>query len=98
MSSSLLVHPALLLLAAAFVVPWLRGNARNLAILLSPLLAMVALWLLPEGRLWQVDWLDYSLAPLVVDKLSRLFATMIVCRDGGCTPKRSTLSLSPKRR
>ena len=78
MSSSLLVHPALLLLAAAFVVPLLRGNARNLAILLSPLLAMVALWLLPEGRLWQVDWLDYSLAPLVVDKLSRLFATVFI--------------------
>ena len=78
MSNSLLVHPALLLLAAAFVVPWLRGNARNLAILLSPLLAMVALWLLPEGRLWQVDWLDYALAPLVVDKLSRLFATIFI--------------------
>lgn len=78
MSSSLLVHPALLLLAAAFVVPLLRGSARNLAILLSPLLAMAALWLLPEGRLWQVDWLDYSLAPLVVDKLSRLFATIFI--------------------
>lgn len=78
MSSSLLVHPALLLLAAAFVVPLLRGSARNCAILLSPLLAMVALWLLPEGRLWQVDWLDYSLAPLVVDKLSRLFATIFI--------------------
>ena len=42
MSSSLLVHPALLLLAAAFVVPLLRGSARNCAILFSPLLAMVA--------------------------------------------------------
>ena len=78
MSSSLLVHPALLLLAAAFVVPLLRGSARNCAILFSPLLAMVALWLLPEGRLWQVDWLDYALAPLVVDKLSRLFATIFI--------------------
>ena len=78
MSNSLLVHPALLLLAAAFVIPLLRGSARNLAILLSPLLAMVALWLLPEGQLWQVDWLDYSLAPLVVDKLSRLFATIFI--------------------
>ena len=78
MSDSLLVHPALLLIAAAFVVPLLRGSARNAAILLAPLLAMIALWLLPEGRLWQVDWLDYSLAPLVVDKLSRLFATIFI--------------------
>ena len=78
MSDSLLVHPALLLIAAAFVVPLLRGSARNAAILLAPLLAMIALWQLPEGRLWQVDWLDYSLAPLVVDKLSRLFATIFI--------------------
>jgi hypothetical protein len=33
------------------------------------------LWQLPEGR-WQVQWLDYQLAPLAVDKLSRLFATI----------------------
>lgn len=78
MSNSLIVHPAILLMAAAFVVPVLRGAARSSAILAAPVLAMVALWFLPEGRLWTTDWLDYSLAPLVVDKLSRLFATIFI--------------------
>lgn len=78
MSDSLIVHPAILLIVAAFVTPLLRGAVRNSAILMAPVLAMIALWLLPEGRLWTIDWLDYSLAPLVVDKLSRLFAAIFI--------------------
>lgn len=74
--SSIVLHPALILIAGALLVPFLRGAARNVAILSAPTFALIALWLLPEGKLWQVQWLDYSLAPLAVDKLSRLFATI----------------------
>ena len=76
MSSSFIFHPALILIAGALLLPCLRGAARNAAVLLVPTIALIALWLLPEGRLWQMTWLDYSLAPLAVDKLSRLFATI----------------------
>ncbi|WP_310451040.1 Na(+)/H(+) antiporter subunit D [Sulfuritalea sp.] len=69
-------HPALILIAGALLLPLLRGTARSIAVLSAPTLALIALWLLPEGRLWQVQWLDYTLAPLAVDKLSRLFATI----------------------
>ena len=75
-ASSILFHPAFVLIAGALLLPILRGAARNGVILLLPTLAMAALWLLPEGRLWQVQWLGYDLAPLAVDKLSRLFATI----------------------
>ncbi|MCM2289872.1 MAG: Na(+)/H(+) antiporter subunit D [Sulfuritalea sp.] len=74
--NELIFHPALILIAGALLLPLLRGTARNIAVLSAPTLALIALWLLPEGRLWQVQWLDYTLAPLVVDKLSRLFATI----------------------
>jgi multicomponent Na+:H+ antiporter subunit D len=74
--SSMILHPALILIAGALLLPFLRGTARNVAVLAAPTLALIALWLLPEGRLWQVQWLDYRLAPLAVDKLSRLFATI----------------------
>lgn len=74
--SSIVLHPALILIAGALLLPFLRGAARNVAILSAPTFALIALWLLPEGKLWQVQWLDYSLAPLAVDKLSRLFATI----------------------
>ncbi|MBA3032147.1 MAG: Na(+)/H(+) antiporter subunit D [Gammaproteobacteria bacterium] len=76
MSSALILHPALILIAGALLLPFLRGTARSIAVLAAPTFALIALWLLPEGRLWEVAWLDYQLAPLAVDKLSRLFATI----------------------
>ncbi len=76
MISSLTLHPALILIFGALLLPWLRGQVRNAAILTLPTLALAALWLLPEGRLWEINWLNYQLAPLTVDKLSRLFATI----------------------
>jgi multicomponent Na+:H+ antiporter subunit D len=76
MTSSLILHPALLLIAGAFLIPLLQGTVRSLAILAIPTLALFALALLPEGTLWKVTWLDYTLEPLAVDKLSRLFAAI----------------------
>jgi multicomponent Na+:H+ antiporter subunit D len=74
MSDAIILHPALILIAGAFLLPLLRGGIRNLAVVLIPALALAAVILLPEGRLWEATWLDYSLAPLAVDRLSRLFA------------------------
>ena len=78
MSSSVILHPSLLLLAAAAILPFLRGTVRNALVLLAPVLSMAVLWLMPEGKLWEVSWLDYALSPLVLDKLSRLFATIFL--------------------
>jgi len=74
MSESLVVHPALVMIAGALLLPALRGSARDAGVLLVPALTLAALLALPEGDLWQMQWLDYQLAPLAVDKLSRLFA------------------------
>ncbi|MEF8699460.1 MAG: Na(+)/H(+) antiporter subunit D [Candidatus Accumulibacter sp. UW20] len=74
MSESLVVHPALVMIAGALLLPALRGAARDAGVLLVPALALVAVLVLPEGHRWQGQWLDYQLAPLAVDKLSRLFA------------------------
>jgi multicomponent Na+:H+ antiporter subunit D len=95
MTSLIVFHPALILIAGALLLPFLRGNARNIAVLSAPTFALIALWLLPEGRLWQVQWLDYSLAPLVVDKLSRLFATifLLMAAVGGLFALRQTSKL-----
>lgn len=89
------LHPALILIAGALLLPFLRGKARNLTVLSAPTFALIALWLLPEGKLWQVQWLDYSLAPLAVDKLSRLFATifLLMAAVGGLFALRQTSRL-----
>lgn len=76
--NSIVLHPALVLIAGALLLPLLRGTARNVAVLSAPTLALIALWSLPEGQLWRIEWLDYRLAPLAVDKLSRLFATIFL--------------------
>lgn len=76
MTSGLILHPALVLIGGALLLPFLRGPARSAAVLAIPALALISLWLLPEGELWRVAWLDYELRPLAVDRLSRLFATV----------------------
>ncbi|MCU0842438.1 MAG: hypothetical protein MUC79_12070, partial [Thiobacillaceae bacterium] len=75
---SLLMHPALLLILGASLLPFLRGGARTGAILALPAMALAALWSLPDGRIWETTWLDYTLTPLTVDPLSRLFATIFL--------------------
>jgi len=83
--SEWLVHPGLLLICGAFALPFLRGGMRSAAVLALPLAALFLLWQLPEGALWRMHWLGYELAPLSVDKLSRLFATifaLMACGGG----------------
>ena len=83
--SEWLIHPGLVLVFGAFALPFLRGGTRGAVVLALPLLALFFLWLLPEGAQWHVQWLGYELAPLSVDKLSRLFATiftLMACGGG----------------
>ncbi len=84
MSSEIVFHPGLALIFGALVLPFLRGTARNAAVLVIPLAALILLWQLPQGPVWQVQWLGYDLEPLAIDRLSRLFATIfIVMAFGG---------------
>jgi multicomponent Na+:H+ antiporter subunit D len=74
--TDLALHPGLVLIIGAVALPWLRGAARSAAIIALPLLALVLVWQLADGVLWQAQFLDYTLTPLQGDKLSRLFATI----------------------
>jgi multicomponent Na+:H+ antiporter subunit D len=72
--NELIFHPGLVLAAAAIPIAWLRGAARSCTIVVAPVLAAALAWQLPEGTLWRGQFLDYPVAPLVVDALARLFA------------------------
>ncbi len=74
--ADLALHPGLVLVAGALLLPLLGGRARSAAVLGLPALALLLVWQLPEGALWQVRFLDFDLTPLAVDRLSRLFATV----------------------
>ena len=76
MDTANVFHPGLILIAGALVAAPLRGNLRQAATLLFPLFALFAVWQLPDGAAWHLRYLDYELAPLAADKLSRLFAAI----------------------
>lgn len=70
------IHPALVLIVGALALPLLRGTLRSIAVVALPLVALALIWQIPDGAVWQLRFLDYTLTPLQGDKLSRLFATI----------------------
>jgi multicomponent Na+:H+ antiporter subunit D len=72
----MILHPALILVLGALVLPWLPRSASQAAVIGLPLAALWAVWQVPDGAVWQLHFLDYTLTPLAGDKLTRLFATI----------------------
>lgn len=69
-------HPAVVLLLGALFLPLFKGRARSLYVIALPVLALVAVALLPEqGNFWNHTWLAgfSDLTFLRVDKLSKAF-------------------------
>ena len=77
------LHPGLVLIAGALVLPWLRGALRSVAIVALPLIVLALVWLVPDGAAWQLRFLDHTITPLQGDKLSRLFATIFALMAAG---------------
>jgi len=70
------IPPGLILIAGAFLLPLLRGQAREIFTPLLPLAVLAYVWTLPDGVLLEVGFIGMSLEPLEVDALSRLFGTI----------------------
>lgn len=96
--TSLLMHPGLVLLAGGLLLTQLNGWQRQSLQLAVPLLALALVWQVPDGPVWQLQYLDQSLTPLQGDKLSRLFATIfaLMAFGGGlyALTQRSKLELA----
>jgi len=74
--TELALLPAVWLMTGALLSAVLTGRAREGVILLAPLLALWAVWQLPDGNLWSISYLGMTLEPLYADSLRRLFATV----------------------
>lgn len=70
------LHPGMVLIIGALLLPLLRGSLRSMAVVALPLLVLGLIWQVPDGPVWQLRFLDYTISPLQGDKLSRLFATI----------------------
>jgi len=68
--------PALVLILGAFLLPLLRGRARELLVLALPLLTLALVWSVPDGPVLTVGFLDYELVPVRGTTAGRLFATI----------------------
>ncbi len=72
------IPPEAILIGGAALLPLVRGRWRNLFLLALPVLAMVDLLLMPEGRYWTMGFLEYELVFGRVDKLSLAFGYVFV--------------------
>jgi multicomponent Na+:H+ antiporter subunit D len=81
--TELVIHPGLVLIVGALLLPFLHGRVRSAAVVGLPLLVLALVWRVPDGPSWQLQFLDYTLTPLQGDKLSRLFATIFSLMAAG---------------
>ncbi|MBU2677200.1 MAG: Na(+)/H(+) antiporter subunit D [Gammaproteobacteria bacterium] len=68
--------PALIMVAGALLIGLARGHWRNLLVLGTPLVALWAVWQIPDGVVATVTFLDYPIEPIEGSPLRRLFATI----------------------
>ena len=66
--------PSLVLILGAFLLPITRGYLRALLALALPLITIALIWQVPDGLVLTAAFLDYELALVKGDALSRLFA------------------------
>ncbi len=85
MTTNFIIPPALALIAAGLLIPFLNGTARTVVLLVAPIIALWLIWQVPDGVHFTADWLGYQLELVRGDKLARLFATVfaIMALAGG---------------
>jgi multicomponent Na+:H+ antiporter subunit D len=74
--TELIIPPALVLLAGAILTGVTRGITRSGVLLLAPLIALWAVWQVPDGVAVTASFLGYDIEPLEGSPLRRLFATI----------------------
>jgi multicomponent Na+:H+ antiporter subunit D len=76
MPTDVAIPPGLVLVAGAGLVGLLAGRARTLAVLLVPLAALAAVWLIPAAQSHVLRFGPYELVPVRSDEIARLFGTV----------------------
>jgi multicomponent Na+:H+ antiporter subunit D len=67
------IHPALLLIFGALLVPFLKGKAKNFFVIALPAAAFYLISTLEPSTSWQVHFFGYDLTLLRIDRLSKIF-------------------------
>lgn len=85
MASWLIIPPGLILIAAGLLLPLVHMRARAAVLLIAPLLTLLLVWQVPDGRVLVTTFMGYEVVPVEGSALSRLFATIfaIMAFGGG---------------
>lgn len=67
------LHPAIILILGALLVPFFKGKAKNWYVILLPATAFYLITQLETGVSWQFHFFGFDLTFLRVDKLSKVF-------------------------
>ena len=67
------IHPAMLLICGALLVPFFSGKAKNWFVIALPAAAFYLITTLEPSTSWQVHFFGYDLTLLRVDRLSKIF-------------------------
>ena len=70
------IPPGLPLILGALLLPLFGQRLRAVLVLGLPLVALALVWQVPDGVSLKLSFLEYELAPVSGDRLSRLFATV----------------------
>jgi multicomponent Na+:H+ antiporter subunit D len=68
------VHPGLILIIGALLIPVLKGKWKKTYLLLLPVVALIDLMFMSEGIFWSISFSEYVLTFGRVDTLSLVFA------------------------
>lgn len=71
-----LLPPAFILLLGAVLIGATRGRLRDVIVLTAPLSTLWAIWLVPDGVVMTVEFLNFRIEPLEGSTLGRLFASI----------------------
>lgn len=71
--SNLWVHPSLIFVVGALLLPLIPARAKRAYLLLVPLLVFARIWAMPKGIFGQVQFLEWTLVFGRVDALSHVF-------------------------
>lgn len=66
-------NPSVVMFLGALILYFVRGNLRKAVLLIVPLIALYVVHNLQYGFVWNIQFHDFALAPVKVDKLSKLF-------------------------
>jgi multicomponent Na+:H+ antiporter subunit D len=67
------LHPAIVLIVGALLIPFIKGSAKNCYVIALPAAAFYIITQLEPGYSWQIHFFGFDLTFLRVDRLSKIF-------------------------